>query len=545
MYIDSFFKRNGESEVIRVVERINGKRIYKEYPPDYHFYLTDNKGSHKSIYGDTVKKIIPKTYAEKQKLLKSLSSNSRKWESDIDPVFRCLEQNYASGETPALHVAFFDIETSFDAELGWSEASDANNYITAISVHLQWIDEIICLAVPPPTLTWDEAQEIAEEVGNVILFQEEADMLNAFIDVIDDADVLSGWNSSAYDIPYTINRIKKVLGKHETRRLCLWDQLPKVREFEFGGRSVSTYDLIGRIHVDYMEIYKKYNYEERHSYSLDSIAGYELNESKIHYEGTLDELYKEDFKMFLEYNLQDTRLLDRLDKKLQFIELANSIAHSSCVLIPTTMGAVQVTDQNIVIESHHRNQICPDKKHDKDEESSRAAGGWVATPRKGFHRWIGSTDMKSLYPSVIRALNMSPETIVGQIRLDRTNAAIAAWEAKGSKYTFANWWNDRFNVLEMDDFYNDDIANKLQLDMENGDTFEVTGSELRELIFNGGRNWCISANGTIFRTDIDGVIPSLLTRWYNERKVLQKTATGINEVISGIELSEDILGLFE
>ena len=544
-YVDAFFKRNGEQEVIKVAERVNGKRVYKEYQPDYHFYLSDPKGSHKSIYGNTVKKIIPRTFSEKQKLIKTLSGNVKRWESDVDPVFRCLENNYSHGDAPVLNIAFLDIETSFDKETGWSEASDANNYITAISVHLQWLDEIVCLAVPPETLTWDEANAIADEVGNVVLFKTEAEMLNAFIDVIDDADVLSGWNSEVYDIPYIVNRIKKVLGKHEARRLCLWEQNPKERTYDRGGKEAVTYDLIGRISVDYMQLYKKYNYEERHSYALNSIAEIELGETKIAYEGTLDDLYNDDFKKFLEYNIQDTRLLDKLDKKLQFIDLANSIAHSSCVLIQTTMGAVAVTDQNVLIEAHKRNMVCPNKKHGHDEKSVRAAGGWVATPKKGFHRWIGSTDMKSLYPSVIRTLNMSPEMIVGQIRLDRTNNAIEEFEARGAKYTFAGWWNDRFNVLEMDDFYNQDISNKMILDMEDGSSFEVTGKELHNLIFQGGQPWCISANGTIFKTDADGVIPSLLTRWYNERKILQSIMTNYQDVednakIEGITVPEEL-----
>lgn len=530
MYIDASFKKTGDSEVIRIVERVNGKRIYREFQPDYHFFVNDPRGSHKSIYGDVVKKIVPRSFSEKQKLSKSLSDNIKKWETDVDPVFRCLEHNYQHAETPHLNIAFFDIETSFDKELGWSDAADANNSITSISVYLQWIDEIICLAVPPETLTWEESQEIAAEVGNVILFKTEGEMLNAFIQVIEDADILSGWNSEPYDIPYVVNRIKKILGKHEIRRLCLWDQEPKVREFDRGGKVQLTYDLIGRVHIDYLQLYKKYNYEERHSYSLNAIAEIELGETKIQYEGTLDELYNDDFKRFLEYNIQDTRLLDRLDKKLQFIDLANTIAHGNCVLIQTTMGAVAVTDQAVLIEAHNRHMVCPDKKRNKDEEGARAAGGWVATPRKGLHRWIASTDMKSLYPSVIRTLNMSPETIVGQIRLDETNEEISSWQAKGNKYTFAGWWNDRFNVNEMDYFYGQDIGKKLTLDMEDGSSFDVTGKELHELMFNSGQPWCISANGTIFRTDIDGVIPGLLTRWYTERRVLQGFMTNYQDI---------------
>lgn len=530
MYIDSFFKRGGDSEIIRIVERVNGKRVYREFQPDYHYFVNDPRGTSRSIYGDVVKKITPTSFREKQKLIRSVSNNVKKWETDVDPVFRCLEHNYQHAETPQLHIAFFDIETSFDKELGWSDAADANNSITSISVHLQWIDEIICLAIAPETLTAEEAQEIANEVGNVVLFDTEAEMLNAFIQIVEDADVLSGWNSEAYDIPYVVNRIKKILGKHEIRRLCLWEQEPKVREYDRGGKTQNTYDLIGRIHIDYLQLYKKYNYEERHSYALNAIAEIELGETKVQYEGTLDELYNDDFKKFLEYNIQDTRLLDRLDKKLQFIDLANTIAHGNCVLIQTTMGAVAVTDQAVLIEAHNRNMVCPDKKHTKDEAESRAAGGWVATPRKGLHKWIASTDMKSLYPSVIRTLNMSPETIVGQIRQTETLEELSNWLAKGAKYSFAGWWNDRFNIKEMDYFYEQDIGTPLTLDMENGEQYEVTGKELHDLIFNSGQPWCISANGTIFRTDIDGVIPGLLTRWYTERKVLQGIMTNYQDI---------------
>lgn len=926
MYIDAYFRRGGDSETIKIVERVNGKRVYKEYAPDYHFFISDPKGTHKSIYGNPVKKVVPRTFTEKQKLLKTLASNSKSWETDVDPIFRCLEQNYRHADAPVLNVAFFDIETSFDQESGWSEASEADNYITSISVYLQWIEEMVCLAVPPETLTWQEAEKIAHRVAenkhaggdrstHVLLFKDEKEMLSAFLDLIEDADVLSGWNcidlnehvfledriktlgniskgdslgadnvvvekflsgkkkknilrtvfgktinlsdehvipyyikdkdsyknlsslnatlaegnvamiktlmdkndiyvrqslrrntsadltygklcneivnnndfslngdditfnsrvcksirgdevisldilrllgyvftdgfysnydndfsfcgkykelidsyinilvkehlctslnvrlskdgcyykrfsknnkfsilkqliynaegkkelnvellsllseeqflafisglvdgdgcihethieicnyqgqikaletlmtwnglvtttseniirikwlkclepilskisiyhpirkekinslkfyekknsanknlnwflnedssevlvklsditetedyiemgdietkthyftcngitvhnSEAYDIPYVVNRIKKVLGKHETRRLCLWEVEPKVREFERGGKVQPTYDLIGRVHADYLQLYKKYNYEERHSYSLNAIAEIELDETKVQYEGTLDELYNDDFEKFLEYNIQDTRLLDRLDKKLQFLDLANSIAHANNVLIQTTMGAVAVTDQAVLIEAHSRGMVCPDKK--RDTTDTRAAGGWVASPKKGLHKWIGSTDMKSLYPSVIRAFNMSPETIVGQIRLDRTNDEIALWEAGSSTNTFATWWNDRFNVLEMEDFFNQDIGTRLILDMEDGGSFELTGKELHELIFNSGQPWCISANGTIFRTDIDGVIPGLLSRWYSERKTLQKIMTNYEDI---------------
>ena len=112
-------------------------------------------------------------------------------------------------------------------------------------------------------------------------------MLEMFLDLIQDADVISGWNSEGFDLPYTVNRITKVLSKEDTRRLCLWDQMPKKREYEKYGKAATTYDLIGRVHLDSLELYRKYTYEERHSYRLDAIGEMEIGESKTVYEGTI------------------------------------------------------------------------------------------------------------------------------------------------------------------------------------------------------------------------------------------------------------------
>ena len=111
-------------------------------------------------------------------------------------------------------------------------------------------------------------------------------------------------------------------------RFCLWDQLPKKREYEKFGRTLVTYDLIGRVHLDSLELYRKYTYEERHTYRLDAIGEMEVGEKKTVYEGTLDQLYNNDFRTFIEYNRQDVALLDKLDKKLKFIDLSNELAHA-------------------------------------------------------------------------------------------------------------------------------------------------------------------------------------------------------------------------
>lgn len=524
MYVDALHLR--KEEIVRVVERVNGERVIKEYTPDWHFYIDDPRGTHRTIHGKPVKKVVPRNQTERMKLLKQFGGT--KYESDVNIVMRCLENEYLNCNDPEMHVAFFDIEVDFDKENGYSEPADALTPITSIAVYMQWIGQMVCLAVPPKGVSIEEANQIAKEVGDTIIFDNEKDLLKAFLDLIEDADVLSGWNSEAYDIPYTVNRIIKKLGKNETRRMCLWDELPKLRKFERGSKELPTYDLIGRVHLDMMQLYKKYNYEERHSYALNAIAEAELGEQKVDYPGTLDQLYNNDFKKFLEYNIQDTMLLHRLDVKLQYIDLCSTIAHANCVLLPTTMGTVAMIDQAAIIEAHQRDLVVPNKQ--RHEGDVRAAGGWVATPKKGMQKWVGSADLNSLYPSVIRALNMSPETIIGQVDLSETETAIEDFEAAAKRNTFAMWWNDRFCPLEMENFFENNKHNKLTLRFENGDTYTVTGSELRKIIFEGGNPWAISANGTIFRYDVEGVIPGLLTRWYSERKFLKSFGAAYNLV---------------
>ena len=120
---------------------------------------------------------------------------------------------------------------------------------------------------------------------------------------------------------------------------------PKKREFEKYGKTAETYDLVGRVHLDSLNLYRKYTYEERHSYRLDAIGEVEVGENKVPYEGLWNQLYNNDFRKFIEYNIQDTALLDKLDKKLRFIDLSNELAHANTVLLQTPMGAVAVTEQ--------------------------------------------------------------------------------------------------------------------------------------------------------------------------------------------------------
>ena len=516
-YIDALFDR--EHDRIHVVERRDGVRKYQEYPANYVFYYDDPRGKFRSIYGTPVARFSTRNNKEFRREVR-MHSGKQLYESDINPIFRCLEDNYKNIDAPEIHTAFFDIEVDFHKDKGFSPVEDPFNAITAISVYLNWLDQLVTLAVPPKHLSMETAQELVAEFENTILFEREEDMLKMFLDLIDDADVLSGWNSEGYDIPYTVNRITRVLSKDDTRKFCLWGQFPKKRIFERFGAEKETYDLVGRVHMDYMQLYIKYTYEERHSYSLDAIAEYELGERKTQFEGTLDQLYNQHFRTFIEYNRQDTALLDKLDKKLRFLELASELAHANTVLLQTTMGAVAVTEQAIINEAHEQGVVVPNRKQRLDSEDNQAAGAYVAYPKKGLHEWIGSVDINSLYPSAIRAMNMGPETIVGQLRQTMTDRFIKDRMAKnGGK--FAEAWEGVFAALEYTSVMNNEIGTNITIDWQDGSESTHSAAEIWTIIFDSHQPWILTANGTILSYEKKGIIPGLLERWYAERKEMQ------------------------
>jgi DNA polymerase elongation subunit (family B) len=312
-------------------------------------------------------------------------------------------------------------------------------------------------------------------------------------------------------------------------------QRPKPREYERFGNSETTYDLVGRVHMDYLQLYKKYNYESRHSYKLDSIGEMEVGENKTQYEGTLDQLYNKDFKRFIEYNRQDTMLLVKIHNKLKFLELANQLAHENTVLLPTVMGSVAMIEMAIMNEAHERGLVVPDKKRkvENAEDVQQAAGAYVATPKRGVHEWVGAVDINSLYPSAIRALNMAPETIVAQVRQTLTDQYMyekgrrLATEKKRYKegdddVTGSILWENLFGSLEYTAVMNQERGTMLTLDYEDGRSVEMSAAEIWKLIFDSHKPYIISANGTIYTYEKEGVIPGLLSRWYSDRKVMQK-----------------------
>jgi DNA polymerase elongation subunit (family B) len=246
----------------------------------------------------------------------------------------------------------------------------------------------------------------------------------------------------------------------------------------------------------------------------------ELGEMKTPYEGTLDSLYNNDFKTFIEYNRQDVMLIARLDDKLKFLDLANVLAHSNTVLLQTTMGAVAVTEQAIINETHKRGMVVPNRPYREPHSTGAAVGAYVATPKKGLHDYIGAIDINSLYPSIIRAMNMGPETIVGQIKQDATTKLIDE-RINFEKKSPAGAWEGQFSTVEYTEVMRKNRAFNCTVEWTNGTETTHSAAELYGMIFENGSNWGLSANGTIFTFEFEAIIPGLLEKWFAERKEMQ------------------------
>ncbi|EON7637191.1 3'-5' exonuclease [Escherichia coli] len=557
MYIDAYMERKRTGDILHVVERKNGKRILRELEPVFEYYVESPLGTHKTVYGTMAQHLEFSSQAQMNKSVEQHKSEGlRIFESDCNITFKTLAKEYMGNGSPDLNIAFFDIETDFHKKFGYAPPSDPFNRVTAISLYQSWTGKDYVLTLPPVDMEIYEAQDIVRRLNEetndpnstVILYTDEKEMFMEFFSLIDDSDVLSGWNSEFFDIPYMINRTKKIFNEATTARWCLWNKKPNAREADNFGKTVVTYDLVGRVHLDYLALYKKHAGQVEQSYKLDYIAEKVTKENKVSYEGSLDKLYREDYITFLRYSKQDSILLKKIDAVCDFINLHNRLAHKECVLISTTMGSVALIDTAIINLAHSRGEVVFNKApkddfevdyetesyEDEDDEadekiSAKAAGAWVQDPVLGLVSDLGCTDFNSLYPTVLRTLGMSTECILGQLRQDYTDAYLAAkiqeQKAKSKSKSFEpDWtaaWHGLFAAVEFT-MVHEKSDQTIIVDLEDGSSFQATGKELYDIIFAEDSTIVLSANGTLFDKSKYGVIPDILTQWYSERKAQQK-----------------------
>ena len=298
-----------------------------------------------------------------------------------------------------------------------------------------------------------------------MMCKNEKDLLQEFINFWEkhQPDVVTGWNTEFFDIPYLCNRIKKLFGEDEINRLSPWGGV-KEREVYQMGRHHQVYDIQGIAALDYFDLYRKFTYTAQESYRLDHIAKVELGKQKSGnpYE-TFREWYTKDYQSFIEYNINDVELVDKLEDKMKLIELCLTMAYDAKVNYTDVLGTVRYWDVLIYNYLREKNIVIPQKI--QAEKVNQYEGAYVKEPQVGMHKWVMSFDLNSLYPHLIMQYNISPETLVS---------------SKGKP-----------EVGMVDKILNGKISPSTE--------------------------YCMTPNGAFFRKDKRGFLPELMEKMYNER----------------------------
>ena len=301
------------------------------------------------------------------------------------------------------------------------------------------------------------------------IFDTEREMLMHFIDwwVKNTPDILTGWNVNLYDVPYICRRVKRILGTKWMNSISPWNRANE-REVYVQGRKNYAYDVSGINILDYLDLYRKFTYSNQESYRLDHIAFVELGERKLdhsEYENFID-FYTRDWQKFIEYNIQDTELIDRLEEKMKLLDLAITMSYDAKVNFEDVYSQVRMWDTMIYNYLTDRNIVVPPKKGAKKDE--KYAGAYVKEPIPGKYDWVVSFDLNSLYPHLIMQYNISPETL---------------WETRHTSASVERILNEEITI-------EDDV--------------------------------CVCANGAQYRKDIQGFLPQMMQVIYDERTIYKK-----------------------
>ena len=301
-------------------------------------------------------------------------------------------------------------------------------------------------------------------------------------------DVITGWNSRLFDIPYIVNRVTKIFGEDGVKVLSPWRNV-QYRQVAVKGKQMDTYDIYGIQQLDYLDLFQKfgYSYGAQESYKLDHIAHVVLGENKISYDeyGDLHSLYKHNHQKFIDYNIKDVELIDRLEEKMGLVTLAMTIAYKGGVNYSDTFGTTAIWD-SIIYRELNRKKVVPPPAEEKFK--AKYPGGYVKEPQVGIHDWVVSFDLNSLYPNLIVQYNMSPETLQDETHASGVDHYLRTTEKVNSKHS-------------------------------------------------------VAANGSTYTHEFQGVLPNIIVKYYDERKDVKKQmleAMQENEKNPSIKLEREI-----
>jgi DNA polymerase elongation subunit (family B) len=449
---------------------------YKKYA-----YVKNRTGSYVSLYGDKLKRVN-----------KWDKEQPGMFESDVNPEIRVLVDNYTdSDEVSEGHkTLIFDIEV--EVTQGFPNIKKAENKITSIAFNDPILNTYFCYVLDPSS---ELETDVKRTNGDIIVsFKDEYDLLNAFFKKYMEIQptILTGWNVEFFDVSYLYNRTCQILGQNIANLLS---PIQQVYWSDFHNR----YKIAGVNILDYLALYRKYTFSERPSYRLDDICEYEVGEKKVAYEGTLNDLYKNELEKFVQYNLQDVKLVKKLDDKLDFIEIARGLAHLGHIPYEDVFMSSRYLEGAILVYLRKNNIVAPNKhKKDGNTKFEKFMGAYVQEPQSGKHDWVYDLDITSMYPSCIMSLNISPETKLGKI--EGWNSEEFLKKDNRKTYSFIN---------------NGNLINR------------YTETELKKMFENESIG--IATNGVIYRTDKDGLLPALLRKWFDERVEYRKLSKKFHE----------------
>src|SRR5271167_1063259 len=491
-----------KNDKIIVLERDEDGRLFrKRYNSPYYFYIPDDEGDYTSIFGD---KLLRAEFESRDEYNHAKEQFHTRFESDIPPIKRILMDTYYGRPTPIVHYAFLDIEVDYSQKIGFAGPTNPYAPINAISIFQSWTNKYLSFVIPPKG--WGgSVDDLYAEIDRLIaakqlreglipeitICRDELDLLVKMCEALEHADILSGWNSEFFDIPYICERLLFNGGETLLARIDhVGVRLPEKKMVNRFGTEEPIYKFTAKSHLDYMRLFQKFTFEGRTSYALGNILSEEADISKLEYEGTLEQLYNNNFPLFVAYNFRDTDGIVQLDQKFKFIALVNQMAHESTVDFGAMLGTVSYVETAIANHAHY---VLKKIVHDKNiQEHDKVEGAIVMTPKIGLHPYVGSVDIKSEYPNAIRSMNISPEMIRGQF-----SAKEDAWkDIRTGKET------------------------RHVLILETGEQEIHTAEEWRWELLQ--RKWAVSAYGTVFdQGSGPGLVAAVVGFWYNERKRLQ------------------------
>ena len=457
----------------------NGKRVRRKVEYNPTFYLPANeKTEFKTLEGDYVKPIQPGTISDCRDFLERYKG------VDNFPVFGNNRYEFAFiadtfsddilWDINKVCIAYLDIEVG--SESGFPEPKDANESITAITIKIK--GNYFVFGVGDYIKHRDDV--------HYAKCRDEQDLIRRFIDFWSrfHPDVVSGWNIKTFDIPYLVNRIKKILGEDDAKKLSPWNRLSE-REAFIMNREHQIYEIDGVATLDYIELYRKFTYSQQESYRLDNIAHVELGEKKLDYSEfeTLHQLYKQDFQKFIEYNIKDVELVEKLEDKMKLIELALTLAYDNKVNYDDVFTQVRMWDTIVFNHLKKSNIVIPQLKI--SSKNSAYEGAYVKDPILGMHEWVASFDLNSLYPHLIMQYNISMETLI---------------EPKS--------YNDNMRGFVTNNNINVDSLLNQRIDTSVLKTCKVT----------------VTPNGQLFKINKQGVMPEIMNSMYKDRTRYKKLA---------------------